>query len=389
MERLEEQFSDLRVAKRSAMKDNRTYILDIGVSNAVVEAPNNQTVAILCSDKSIRLYNKETMTCLQEYNAHPGVLSGIRFSHSNNNLLFSACSDATVKLWDVRASGSEPAQIFNGYPTNVFISFDISCNDLVLCAGTEKIDDDSFLVFWDARYSSEGNSRESLGIYSESHNDDITQVRFHPNKPGLMATGSTDGLVNVFDIAEDNEDDALSSTYNSDSSVSVVGWAGKDYNQIYCLTHDEGFCWWDLAQVDTDEAITLCKVEDMREKVTSCSIDYLIGGLYHDKTDSMFLVAGSHTGDIHLLSCDSDNLTCLKSLQGGHTATVRSFNWCVDDNSLLTGGEDAQLLLWKLKAKGLSPGKRDSMKMTSSVQHRVRVHNSKSYSTKQKKNKDF
>ncbi|CAI9623343.1 unnamed protein product [Staurois parvus] len=384
MERLEEQFSDLQVEKRSAMKDNMTYILDIGMSSAV-EAPNNQTVAILCSDKSIKLYNKETMTCLQEYNAHPCLLSGVRFSHSNSNLLFSACSDATVKLWDVRVSGAEAVQIFNGYPCNVFISFDISCNDLVLCAGTEKVDDDSFLVFWDARYNSESDSSQPLGVYSESHNDDITQVRFHPTNPGLMATGSTDGLVNVFDIAEDNEDDALRSTCNSDSSVSGLGWAGKDYNQIYCLTHDEGFCWWDLAQVDTDEPITLCKVEDMREKVTSCSIDYLIGGLYHDKTDSMFLVAGSHTGNINLLSCDSDQLTCLKSLQGGHTATVRSFYWCVDDNSLLTGGEDAQLLLWKLKAKDLSPGKRTSMKITSSVQQRVRVHNSKSYSTKQKK----
>ncbi|KAM5129690.1 WD repeat-containing protein 89 [Mantella aurantiaca] len=384
MERLEEQFSDLQVAKRSALKDNMTYILDIDMSGPV-EAQSNLTVAILCSDKSIGLYNKETMTCLQEYNAHPGVLSGVRFSHSNNNLLFSACSDATVKLWDVRTSGLEAAQIFNGYPSNVFISFDISGNDLVVCAGTEKVEDDSFLVFWDARYSSKGDSREPLGVYSESHNDDITQVRFHPTNPGLVATGSTDGLVNVFDIMEDNEDDALRSTYNSDSSVSVIGWAGKDHNQMYCLTHDEGFFLWDLAQVDTDEPITLCKVEDMRENITSCSIDYLIGGLYHDKTDSLFLLAGSHTGDIHLLSCDSDKLTYLRSLQGGHSATVRSFYLCVDDNSLLTGGEDAQLLLWKLKTKDLSPEKRDSMKMASSVQQRVRVHKSKSYSTKQKK----
>ncbi|XP_072284409.1 WD repeat-containing protein 89 [Pyxicephalus adspersus] len=385
MERLEEQFSDLHVAKRSAMKDTMTYILDIDMSSPA-EAQNNQTFAILCSDKSIRLYNKETMTCLQEYNVHPVVPSGIRFSHSNINLLFSACSDGTVKLWDARVSGSEASQIFNGYPSNVFISFDISCNDLVVCAGTEKEDEDSFLVFWDARYSSNGDSKEPLGIYSESHNDDVTQVRFHPTNQSLVATGSTDGLVNVFDISEDNEDDALRYTCNSDSSVSIVGWAGKDYNQVYCLTHDEGFCWWDLAQMDTDETITLCKVEDMREKAVGCTVDYLVGGLYHDKTNSMFLVAGSHAGDIHLLSCESDKITYLKSLGGGHSATVRSFYWCVDDNSMLTGGEDAELLLWKLKTKDLAPEKRDSMKMVSSVQQRVRVHNSKSYSTKPKKN---
>ncbi|XP_068110366.1 WD repeat-containing protein 89 isoform X2 [Hyperolius riggenbachi] len=383
MESLGGQFSRLHIAKRSAMKDSMTYILDIDVSRPV-EGQSNQTVAILCSNKSIGLYNKETMTCLQEYNARPGVLSGVRFSHSNSNLLFSACSDATVKLWDVRVSGSEAAQEFNGYPSNVFISFDISCDDLVVCAGTEKIDEDAFLVFWDSRYSPDTHSREPLGVYSESHNDDITQVRFHPTNPSLLASGSTDGLVNVFDISEGNEDDALSSTCNSDSSVGVIGWAGKGYNQVYCLTHNEGFCWWDLAQVDTDEPITLCSIEDVREKIEGCTVDYLTGGLYDDKTDSLFLVAGSHSGTVHLLRCDSDRLIHLKSLQGGHSSTVCSFYWDVDDNFLITGGEDAQLLLWKAEVQDLSHKKADSIKMASSVLQKVRVHNAKSYSPKKK-----
>ncbi|XP_075049121.1 WD repeat-containing protein 89 [Mixophyes fleayi] len=383
MEGIEQSLSHLHIAKRSSIKDSTAYILDIDVSKSV-EEQNNQTIAILCSDKSIKLYRKETMTCLQEFNAHPAVLSGVRFSNSNHNLLYSACSDATVKLWDARVIGTGAVQVYNGYPSNVFISLDISCNDLVVCAGTEKVEDDSFLVFWDARYSSDTKSKEPLGVYSESHNDDVTQVRFHPTNPSLVASGSTDGLVNVFDINKDNEDDALTSTCNSDSSVNVIGWAGKDYKQVYCLTHDEGFCWWDLAQVDTEEPITLCKVEDMREKVSACPIDYLIGGLYLEKKDSLLLVGGSHSGNINLLNCDFERVTHLKALQGGHSATVRSFCWSVDDDSLLTGGEDAQLLLWKPKVKDSSPKKRDHQKMASSLQQSVRVHNTKSHSSGKK-----
>ncbi|KAM9293938.1 WD repeat-containing protein 89 [Gastrophryne carolinensis] len=381
MDNLEHQFSYLQIEKRSTMKDSMTYILDIDVSRPS-EGQNSGRVAILCSNKSVGMYDQENMSCLQEYSVRPAVLSGVRFSHSNNNLLFSACSDSTVKLWDVRAPSTEAVQIFNGYPSNVFISFDISCNDLVVCAGTEKVEEDTFLVFWDSRYSSATSSREPLGVYSESHSDDVTQVRFHPSNSSLVASGSTDGLVNVFDLGEGNEDDALSSTCNSDSSVSVIGWAGKTYDQIYCLTHDEGFCWWDLSQVDTEEPITLSKFEDVREKVTDCTIDYLIGGLYHNKSGSLYITAGSHTGSIHLLSCDSDKLIYMKSLQGGHSATVRSFYWCVDEDFLLTGGEDAQLILWK--SKDLSAKKRDSMKMASSIQQRVRVHNNKTYSPKKK-----
>ena len=45
------------------------------------------------------------------------------------------------------------------------------------------------------------------------------QVRFHPSQPDTLATGSTDGLVCVFDISQTSEDDAISWTFNAESSV--------------------------------------------------------------------------------------------------------------------------------------------------------------------------
>ncbi|KAM4690615.1 WD repeat-containing protein 89 [Rhinophrynus dorsalis] len=385
MATLEEQLSHLNIAKCSAMMDSATYVVDIDVSQPT-KGQKDETLAILCSNKSIRLYNKETMSLLQEYSCHPGVLSGVKFAHSDKHMVFSACSDGTVKSWDTRVPETEAVLVFNGYPSNAFISFDVSCNDLVVCAGTEQVEDDAFLVFWDARYNSQikCSSKDPLGVYSESHNDDITQVRFHPTNPSLVASGSTDGLVNVFDISKDNEDDALNATCNSDSSVSFLGWAGQDYNQIYCLTHDEGFCWWDLAQMNTDEPITLSKVQDMREELGTSTIDYLIGGVYHEKVNTLFLAGGTHTGNINLLKCGTGKLKHISTLHGGHSATVRSFYWNLEDQSMLTGGEDAQLLLWKPEVKDMSPKKRESMKMSSSVQKRLRVHNTNSYKTKQK-----
>jgi WD40 repeat protein len=43
--------------------------------------------------------------------------------------------------------------------------------------------------------------------YTESHMEDVTQVRFHPN--GALFSGSMDGLICVFDITKSNEDDAV------------------------------------------------------------------------------------------------------------------------------------------------------------------------------------
>ncbi|NWY93715.1 WDR89 protein, partial [Loxia curvirostra] len=378
VEKVEEQLAGLRIARRCVPSEEPAYLLDIHTSSSA-QAGSSRWVAVSCSNESLRVYDRDTLRCLRQYGGRGGVLAGVRFAHTCDSLVFSACSQGTVKCWDVRSATQEPVQVFSGYPSNVFISFDVSCSDLIVCAGTEKVEKDSFLVFWDARGITDcvSASKEPLGVYSESHNDDITKICFHPIEPNLVVSGSTDGLVNVFDINKDNEDDALISTCNSDSSVSSLGWSGEDYKQVYCMTHDEGFCWWDMAQLDTEEPITLLHVLDVRESVCTenHSLHYLVGGFYHEKAGKLFLMGGTSTGDIHLISCSTDGLSLVGTLCGGHSATVRSFCWSPTDESLLTGGEDAQLLLWKPGAVERSLTKKASLKISSSVQKRVRVHN--------------
>ncbi|XP_007437739.1 WD repeat-containing protein 89 [Python bivittatus] len=371
MEKIKEQFSSLQIAKRCSLTEDSSYLLDIDISRG----EGSHLVAVSCSNKSIRVYNRETLCLLQEYNSHPALLNGVRFAHANENVLFSACSDGSVKCWDIRSSVVKPVQLFCGYPSNVFISCDISCNDLIVCAGTEKVEEDAYITFWDARgcTNSVASSKQPLGVYSESHNDDVTKVCFHPIKPHLLISGSTDGLVNVFDINKDNEEDALISTCNSDSSVSFIGWAGKDYWQIYCMTHDEGFCWWDLTQLDSEKSVTLLHIPDVRE-VENIKLDYLIGGVYHEKVDELFVVGGMSTGSICFMECCANELNSVGILQGGHSGTIRSFCWNTVDNSLLTGGEDAELLLWKPGATEKASSKKTPMKVVSSVYQRVKVH---------------
>lgn len=371
MEKIKEQFSRLQIAKRCSLTEDPSYLLDIDISRA----EGSHLVAVSCSNKSISVYNRETLCLLQEYNSHPTLLSGVRFAHTNENILFSAGSDGSLKCWDIRSSTVKPVQLFCGNPSDIFISCDISCNDFVVCAGTEKVEEDAFVTFWDARgcTNSVPSSKQSLGVYSESHNDDVTKVCFHPNKPHLLASGSTDGLVNVFDINKDNEENALVSTCNSDSSVRSIGWAGKDYWQIYCMTHDEGFCYWDLTQLDSEMSTTLLHIPDVRE-VENIKLDYLIGGVYHEKVDKLFVFGGMSTGSICLIECCAHELNSVGILQGGHSAIVRSFYWDMVDDSLFTGGEDAELLLWKPGAVEKALSKKTSMKVTSSVKQQTKVH---------------
>ncbi|XP_049626401.1 WD repeat-containing protein 89 [Suncus etruscus] len=386
MEVLEKELANLNIVKRSSGKEEPTYLLGIDTSKTM-QTEKGSLVAVLCSNGSVRIYDKERLEVLREFSARSGFLNGIKFANSCDHL-YSSCTDGTVKCWDARLASEKPIQLFKGYPSNIFISFDINHNDHVICAGTEKIDDDALLIFWDARMTSQdiSSTKDPLGAYSETHSDDITNVCFHPTNPSMVVSGSTDGLVNVFDISLDNEEDALVTTCNSVSSVSSIGWSGKDYKEIFCMTHDEGFYWWDLNHLDTDQPLTCLNIQDVREviKVKEGPLDYLIGGLYHEKMDKLFVVGGANTGSIHLMNCTTSGLVHVTSLQGGHAATVRSFSWNMHDNSLLTGGEDAQLLLWKPEAKEKTFTKKESMKIASSVYHRVRVHNNESYKRKKK-----
>jgi len=85
--------------------------------------------------------------------------------------------------------------------------------------------------------------------FVESHNDDITQVQFHPTSPSKLLTGSTDGLICNFDLNVFNEDEELISVINSCSSINKAGYFGTNREYVYCLTHDETFSIWNASEV--------------------------------------------------------------------------------------------------------------------------------------------
>lgn len=94
------------------------------------------------------------------------------------------------------------------------------------------------------------SSSTILGSLSESLGDDVTQVEFHPTADSMLCTGSTDGLVCVFDLAQlSDEYEALASVLNTQSSVSQIGFYGPAWENLYALTHIETMSLWSLQTV--------------------------------------------------------------------------------------------------------------------------------------------
>ncbi|XP_033115722.1 WD repeat-containing protein 89-like isoform X2 [Anneissia japonica] len=324
---------------------NETYLVEIdGQSRS--NSRGEPLVAIVGTDMSLNLFSRDTFSAYRKFTGHERSITGVRFSPRNPNVLYSCSMDGTIRGWDTRIKSNKAQQIFTGYEGNVFTSFDVNCSDSIICAGTEKIGEDAYLMFWDCR------STNILGAYKESHSDDITrqnnfsikQVKFHPTKANSLATGSTDGLVCVFDICEKSEDDALVTTLNSESSVSHIGWCGTNSEYLYCLTHTETLLIWDAV-----ESNILTRFDDVRESVSSdqCSIDYLVDCFYHSSLKTLIVLAGNHSGEQTLLTIGKDKLHPVHRLSGGHSATVRCLHWNDQTGSLVTGGEDAIISLWQ------------------------------------------
>ncbi|XP_026079494.1 WD repeat-containing protein 89 [Carassius auratus] len=372
MDTLEDTFRTLSIARRLQPSD-ATYILELSCASS-----GSDVLAVCCSNHSVHLHSRETLRLVGDFQGHTAPVCGVRFSHLSPHLLFTGSADGTLRCWDIRRPGSDATQVFRSDSTHSYCSFDVSCSDRVLCAGTEQVGEDSFLVFWDARMVQDGGEMGGLlGVYSESHSDDITTVKFHPQQADRLASGATDGLVNVFDLSLGGEDDALVTTCNCNSSASSLCWTGKDLDQLLCLTHDEGLHLWDVARPDSDDTLTLLSSADARTLVQlpdGASLEYFVGGTWLSDEERILLVGGSNHGELHLLDCSGRGLRFIKSLRGGHSATVRCFQWDAISQSLLTGGEDGQLLQWKAGAEEISVGKKDSLKSISSMQLKTKAH---------------
>lgn len=95
----------------------------------------------------------------------------------------------------------------------------MSCNERLIAGGTEHIGGDAFILFWDMRHNNSKMDKNPLGGYWESHMEDVTCLAFHADKQDVLASGSTDGLINIFDLTQPSEDSALTYSLNTESSV--------------------------------------------------------------------------------------------------------------------------------------------------------------------------
>ncbi|CAL8100896.1 unnamed protein product [Orchesella dallaii] len=328
-----------------------------------------------------RLSSDEVVLNAQTSWKHSG-LTCLRCSRVSPFIFFSSSTDGTIRLWDIREQVRTPSQKFaldDSTSTNKstktsekthkkpILQFDVSSNDQLVCGGTELVQEDSYLLFWDVR------SGKLLGGYCESHSDDVTAVRFHPHQNHCLASGSTDGLLNTFNLLETTEDDALQYSFNTNSSVDSIHWASSATSDslVTCVTHTNEVQVWD--------AITGDRIAEINRKLLAETMmrsnpeAVYISSCHSLDTKGVGLVTCSLSGgNTRLIELNNDMKPVPRGLFMDHNAVVQTAEFLPKVRQWITFDEDGIIKLWQLQAPSSTEKKQNRSKNVSSGEKRIK-----------------
>lgn len=324
---------------------DNVYILNLdahkrGQSLRIATALSNFTCKLYDFDAG----NKTAGDCLE----HEEKIVDVKFGTNNSDLssiVYTGSEDGTIKLWDLRLR-EKCVSIFKDDSDSTLkplSCFDVSCNGRFLVAGTDVLKNDAFLLFWDVR------TTNLLGGYWDSHQEDITQVKFHPDEEKTVISGSTDGIINLFDVTQTTEKDALQLSFNTNSSVSSLKWL-KNENQdsvISCITHTEDLQLWYTTGsspyiiISRDTISNSMNIKpDVFSQVISCHQTDNNGNM-------MLLVGNNHGKGEHLQSLEINNSELSpRTLFKNNKQIIRCSWYSSDDGIMITGGEAGILNVW-------------------------------------------
>ncbi|KAF9737495.1 hypothetical protein PMIN06_003716 [Paraphaeosphaeria minitans] len=314
-------------------------------------------LAAIASDDSLRFFDPTTLITLPNgivRNVNEKVTCLERGNDQQSNLVATAGRDGLIKFWDKRSPGTAVAQIQS--PQKLISSLVCNSEKHFLAAGIENPEDGprgSPVYIWDQR-----NPQAPVREYVESHTDTVTDLQIHPNLPNLLLSASTDGLVNVFDITQADEDDALYQVINHRSAIARAGFMFPS-TDIYAMGTDETLSFYALQSQEEEKEEPKPKAYgDTREQL---SCEYL--AKMHWVGDKAYLATGKHS---------SSNLTLFpvqKNPQGGpldyicnpqrpilHEGAhgeeiVRDLFTDTNTGTTYTCGEDGFVRAWKMASE--------------------------------------
>ncbi|KAK1975661.1 WD domain-containing protein [Colletotrichum cereale] len=313
------------------------YVLDVQRLNA--------GLAAISSDQKLGLFNPARLGQgpVKSYPTNHGNLTCLKTFDWQNSIVCTAGENGEVSVWDMRES-SKPQVAHFAASQSPILSLACDSRTNTIAIGTEFQNHMASVLLWDIR----SGPTQRLQ-YDEVHSDDVTELRFHPSEPHILLSGSTDGLVNVYDTRISDEDEVVIQTLNQ-GSVHHASFLGN--TEVYVLTHDEKLAVYSVAE-DHGSGAALVDFGDARETL---GCQYIAN--VTTKVDGSGAIVGAGSQDrqifelVHLSrtaeGCWGFDKANSVGLPGGHgEEIVRSFCFYDDEQVVFTAGEDGNIKAWR------------------------------------------
>ena len=118
-----------------------------------------------------------------------------------NYLLIIGSSDGTVQIVDTRVGTYNQSQLLiKAHETDVNVCDWNKIATHLIATGS----DDGTVKIWDLRRQKQGKRNEELLAFNW-HSEPITSIRFQPNEESVIAVACEDNSVSIWDMAMENE----------------------------------------------------------------------------------------------------------------------------------------------------------------------------------------
>ncbi|MCJ1321987.1 hypothetical protein MMC15_007332 [Xylographa vitiligo] len=304
------------------------------------------TLAAISSDDSLRVFDPVTLQVQADRvfeNAHTGLVCLEKVDVEAGSV-FTAGRDGYVRCWDLR-SGKRTVELKDEKSTP-FLSLAVAPGGTAVAAGTELTHSQATVQMWDLR-----SPQSPVVRYVECHNDDVTELCYHPSRASSLLSGSTDGLVNILDTTIADEDDSLIEVFNHEASIHHAGFLTD--TDVYALSHDEQLSIYHLTSPDERESSNNepypIVFGDMRARV---DCEYVVD--IATSSGSVSIAAGSHstsTLDLiplhHTVGWELDMSRTVRLLKAHDDEIVRTIYIDGQSSTIYTGGEDGVVKVWR------------------------------------------
>ncbi|KAL6154875.1 hypothetical protein ACJBU6_06488 [Exserohilum turcicum] len=324
-----------KVISTSPRQDPLTYLI-------------TDQLAFISSDDSLRFLTADLRPDGHVAKAHDNITCLERANDASSNAVATAGRDGLIRFWDKR-SRQKALQVESPHKLISALVCDAEKN--FIAAGIENPEDgpnSSPVYIWDQR-----NLSAPLRSYIDSHTDTVTNLSLHPSHPTLLLSSSTDGLVNMFDSAQADEDDALYQVINHGSAIAHAGFMYPSAD-IYALGTDETVSFYALqSQKEEEEEPAPKACGDVRQEL---DCEYVVdlcwvgpqpcvaAGKHSDKTLSLIPITKGTNGPLDY-AFDLKNSTVLAGAHGEEI--VRHLFIDMHTHTTYTCGEDGHIRAWK------------------------------------------